>query len=222
MNRDESRIRVLLADDHVLVRTGLKHLIDSQPDMAVVAEASNGQEALRLAQSESPHVALLDVSMAGWDGVTLARELSRTCPRVKIIAVTRHDDGAFLRRMLQEGASGYVLKQNVTHNLATAVRTCVGGAQYIDTGVRSVTPSRDTSSSPQRAAVDHGDAVTHEEQEVLRLVASAVSTQRIAEQLGILPDVVEHVKQRAMRKLGLTTRMQVFTYMRSRLGTDSG
>src|SRR5262245_9890704 len=107
-----ARLRVLLADDHEMVRDGLKRLINEQSDMEVVAEAGDGREALRLAELREPDVVLVDISMPGVDGVTMSQELARVCPRVRIVAVTRHDDSAFVGRMLDAGAMGYVLKQS--------------------------------------------------------------------------------------------------------------
>lgn len=104
----------------------------------MIAVAADGREALRLVALHSPDVALVDVSMAGWDGVTLAREMSRAHPSLKIVAVTRHDDGGFVRKMMDAGACGYVVKQNATSHLVKAVRACVRGEVYIDPGVGSL------------------------------------------------------------------------------------
>ena len=112
MTQSQRRARVLLAEDNLRVREGLKRLIDDEADMEVIAETGDGQQALQLAQRLAPDVALVDVSMPGWDGVRLAREISGACPSVRIIAVTRHDDGGFVTQMMAAGARGYVLKQS--------------------------------------------------------------------------------------------------------------
>ena len=215
MTATKRPIRVLLADDHVLVRVGLKRLIDDQPDMEVIAEAANGQEALRLAQHHAPTVALVDVSMPGWDGVTLTREMSRACPSLKIVAVTRHDDGGFVRRMMDAGACGYVLKQNATSHLVDAVRACADGASYVDSGVRSAPALTEPSKNHGRVATHQGGTLTPIDEQVLRLVATGASQHVIAQRLGMQPDDAARAKQTAMRNAGLTTLTQVIAYARN-------
>ena len=114
------RLKLLLAEDHVLVREGLKSLIDDQPDMEVVAEAGDGLHAVRLAQDRMPDVALADVSMPGLDGAQVTEMITAACPRVKVIALTRHEDASFVRRLLEAGAAGYVRKQSPSTELTRA------------------------------------------------------------------------------------------------------
>lgn len=207
------RTRVLLADDNVSVRHGLKHLIDQQPDMEVVAETGDGEDALQLAHRLLPDVALVDVSMPGWDGVKLTREMSLAQPSVKIIAVTRHDDGGFVKKMMEAGACGYVLKQTATSTLAPAVRACVGGSVFIDPGLKSF-PSGGAAAAPISVPLAH-EPLTAAEEQVLRLFGSAASTQSIADELGLSRDDVARIKHAAMQKLGFTTRQQAMHYARS-------
>lgn len=217
MTGSQRPIRVLLADDHLLVRDALKRLINEAPGLHVVAEAADGPGALRLVEQHAPDVALVDVSMPGWDGLTLAREMSRARPDVmKIIAVSRHDDEGFVKRMMEAGACGYVLKQNATSNLVAAVLACIGGAVYVDPGVRSSAPGSDFVAATEAVSMPTGAPLTVREEEVLRLYASALSPHTIAEQLGLDRAEVSRVKDEAMRKAGLTTRLQVMTYVRSR------
>jgi DNA-binding NarL/FixJ family response regulator len=216
MTRSERRTRVLLADDNHVVREGLKRLINDQPDMEVVGETGDGRNALQLAQRLSPDVALVDVSMPGWDGVRLTREMGGACPSLKVIAVTRHNDGAFVRQMMAAGAHGYILKQSATKNLVAAVRACVGGAVYVDAGVRSATPSSETAIAPLPIAPAQHEPLTTIEDEVLRLFGSASSTQHIAAQLGLDREEVVRAKEAAMRKLGFTTRLQAMNYVQWR------
>ena len=214
MTPSQRHTRVLLADDNLPVRQGLKRLINDQPDMEVVAETEDGEEALQLVQRVSPDVALVDVSMPGWDGVRLASAMRAACPSVKVLAVTRHNDDAFVKKMMAAGARGYVLKQSATTNLVAAVRACVSGAVYVDPGVKSA-------QLPSAAAVPVATSSEHEpltaiEEQVLSLFGSASPTQLIAEQLGLDPQEVVRVKNEAMRKLGFTTRLQAMNYVRSR------
>src|SRR5215212_3547105 len=111
------KLRILLAEDHVTVRDGLKRLVNEQEDMEVVAEAGDGRDAVRLARELLPDVAVMDISMRGWDGLKATQKLKETCPQVRVIALTRHDDHGFLTGMLRAGAAGYVLKQSASAEL---------------------------------------------------------------------------------------------------------
>lgn len=209
------KVRVLLADDHVMVREGLKHLVNEQPDMEIVADAGEGREALSRARLDGPDVALVDVSMPGWDGVTVARELTRTCPNVRIVAVTRHDDADFVRKMFEAGAVGYVLKQSPSIELLRAIRTVAAGAQYIDPAVRTLhIPASPTCGEP--AIARPGEPLTANEETVLRLIASSWTNQRIAEHLGTDVAEVADLRSTAMQKTGLLTRIQIINYARTR------
>ena len=221
MRPSERRAQVLLADDNAPVREGLKRLINEEPDMEVIAETGDGQEALQLAQRLAPDVALVDVSMPGWDGVRLSQEMSRACPSLKVIAVTRHNDGAFVQKMMAAGARGYVLKQSAATTLVGAVRACLGGAVYVDPGARSSVRSSETAAAALAIAPAEHEPLTKVEHEVLRLFASASRLQLIAEQLGLDVEEVVRVKGIAMRKLGFSTRLQAMNYVRSR-GSGSG
>lgn len=131
----DRKLRVLPAEDHVTVREGLRRLVDEQGDMEVVAEAGDGREAARLAQELVPDVAVMDVSMPGWDGLKATRELSGACPQVRVLALTRHEDPGFIAEMLKAGAKGYVLKQSASGELIRAVRAVAAGQCYLDPAV---------------------------------------------------------------------------------------
>ena len=133
------KIRILLADDHALVREGVRRLFNDQQDMEVVAEAEDGLQALRLVELHAPAIAVVDVSMPGLDGMELAQRMTKSSPHVRIIALTRHTDGSFVRRMLDAGAKGYVLKQSAGTELTRAVRAVAAGDHYIDGSVRGIT-----------------------------------------------------------------------------------
>src|SRR5437773_1762711 len=125
-------IRVLLADDHAVVRSGLKALVDAQADMAVVAEAGDGPGALRAAGEAKPDVAVLDFSMPGLDGAQTAERLKEVCPTAKSLALTVHEDRGYLKQVLQAGARGYVLKRSAAEELIHAIRVVAGGGVYLD------------------------------------------------------------------------------------------
>lgn len=216
MTSDKRLMRVLLADDNLPVRVGLKHLIARQPDMEVIAETSEGQEALQLAQTLSPDVALVDVSMPGWDGVRLAREMRSACPSMKVIAVTRHDDGGFVQKMLEAGACGYVLKQNATSTLVNAVRKCMDGVAYVDAGAKLSAPTSATAVAAMPIVKAEHAPLTSIEDNVLRLFGSASTLQEIATELSLDYEEVVRIKEAAMRKLGIATRLQAINFVRSR------
>jgi two-component system response regulator NreC len=207
-------VRVLIVDDHALVREGLKRLIEEQKDMYVVAEASNGPEALEFAASHGPDVALLDISMPGWDGASLARELTRAHPRIRIVAVTRHDDPAFVKRMLEAGAIGYILKQSPVGELCNAIRTVADGRKYIDSALTPASAPPRPGETVARARQE-SKVLTTEETDVLRLIASSRSLQRIADESGMAVHTVMSLRSSGMQKAGLATRMDIINYARS-------
>jgi len=210
------KLRILIVDDHPLVRDGLKRLINDQPDMLVAAEAGDGHEALRVAKESLPDVALVDIWMPGLDGARVTQMITDACPQVKVIALTRHDDGGFVRKLLEAGATGYVLKQSALSELTRAVRAVAAGRQFVDASIRNaVTPSPSGPARAEPAAAPEA-ALSSQEQTVLRLVAAAYTLQEIATSLSI--DVPEALATRAaaMAKAGLATLTDVVRYAQAR------
>jgi DNA-binding NarL/FixJ family response regulator len=205
------KLRILIVDDHPLVRDGLKRLINDQPDMLVAAEAGDGHEALRFAKESLPDVALVDIWMPGLDGARVTQMITDACPQVKVIALTRHDDGGFVRKLLEAGATGYVLKQSALSELTRAVRAVAAGQQFVDASIRAaVTPSSSGAARAEPAAPEA--ALSLQEQTVLRLVAAAYTLQEIATSLSIdLPEALA-TRAAAMAKAGLATRTDVVRY----------
>jgi DNA-binding NarL/FixJ family response regulator len=208
-------IRILIADDHLLVRDGLKRLIDDQPGMEVIAEAMNGSEALQRAQELCPTIAIVDVSMPGMDGVALTHLLQERCPEVRILVLTRHDDAAFVRRMMQAGASGYVLKQSASAELIRAIHSVSGGIDYVDPSVRPTEQARDPWADQADEASAHEPLLPLEEQ-VLRLLAASYSNEEMAAHLSVDLDAIAGARVGAMRKVGVTTRFAVIRYAQAR------
>lgn len=202
-------IRVVLADDHASVRDGLRHIIDGQPDMTVIGEAASGAEALEQAGRLQPDVLVLDLTMPGMGGLQATqaiRTLTVPAGRNAIVILTRHDDPAFVRRALDAGALGYVLKQSRSSELLQAIRIAASGATYLDA---ALTPAAATTDARPD---EHGPEVTRRENEVLRLVAAGHSNKEIAASLGITVKTVEVHKANAMRKLALRGRIDVVRY----------
>ncbi len=203
-------VRVLLADDHVVVRHGLKLLIDSQPDLTVVGEASDGDIAVQSAIELKPDVIVMDISMPGTNGLVATRTLKQRQPDIAIVTLTRHGDDAYLQELLRAGVSAYVLKQSAPTELLQAIRAAAAGAQYLD----SALTSRVTAAflgKPRRHARPSA-AVSERESEVLRLIASGYSNKEIASRLSLSVKTVETHKANAMRKLDLNGRIDIVKY----------
>jgi two-component system, NarL family, response regulator NreC len=203
-------LRILLADDHVTVRHGLKLLIEAQADMKVVAEASDGATAILQALELNPDVIVMDISMPGMNGLVATRKLKQQHPHAVIVTLTRHGDEAYLQELLRAGASGYVLKQSAPSELLQAIRATAAGGQYVD----STLTSRVTAGFLGREGkgVKTGGSLTEREADVLRLIASGYSNKEIAGRLSLSVKTVEAHKANAMRKLGLSGRIDIVKY----------
>jgi two-component system, NarL family, response regulator NreC len=203
-------LRILLADDHVTVRHGLKLLIDSQADMTVISEASDGNSAIQNAIALKPDVIVMDISMPGMNGLAATRALKQKQPDVIIVTLTRHGDDAYVQELLRAGVSGYVLKQSPPAELLQAIRAAAAGGQYLD----SALTARVTARLLGRADKVNKPAATlsERESEVLRLIASGYSNKEIAGRLSLSVKTVEAHKANAMRKLGLSGRIDIVKY----------
>ena len=205
-------IRIVLADDHVTVRQGLKLLIEAQPDMQVVAEASDGSGAVEQARALKPDVVVMDISMPGVNGLVATRALRAQVPDTAVVILTRHGDDAYLQELLRAGAAGDLqLEQSPAAELLQAVRAVAAGGQYLD----STLTARVTAGFVGRKSKglnQPGAALTERESEVLRLIASGYSNKEIAVQLDLSVKTVEVHKANSMRKLGLTGRIDIIRY----------
>jgi DNA-binding NarL/FixJ family response regulator len=209
MRETAGPLRILLADDHLTVRHGLKLLIDSQPDMKVISEASDGNSAVRRAQELRPDVVVMDISMPGMNGLVATRTLKQLQPAAAIVTLTRHGDDAYLQELLRAGVSGYVLKQSAPTELLQAIRAAAAGGQYLD----STLTARVTAGFLSRERLNKsGAAVSERESEVLRLIASGYSNKEIAARLSLSVKTVEAHKANATRKLGLNGRIDIVNY----------
>jgi DNA-binding NarL/FixJ family response regulator len=202
-------LRILLADDHVTVRQGLKLLIDAEPDMTVIADASDGNEAVQKARDLNPDVIVMDISMPGMNGLAATRALKQIKPDAVIVTLTRHGDSAYLQELLRAGVSGYVLKRSAPTELLHAIRAAAAGGQYLDTTLTAgVTGGLSGKSSAKMPAA----TLTEREASVLRLIASGYSNKEIAARLTLSVKTVEAHKANAMRKLDLTGRIDIVKY----------
>ena len=205
-------IRVVLADDHAVVRAGLRALIESEPDMELVGEAATGEEAMQLASDLLPDVVVLDLSMPGAGGTIATENIVRDTPSVRVLVLTMHEDRGHVARLLEAGASGYVLKRAASEDLARAIRAVGTGDSYVDPNLGG---------AMLRTAARHPAplqrlALSTREEEVLRRTAWGESNKLIARELKISTRTVETYKARIAEKLGLRTRPEFVRYAVSR------
>jgi DNA-binding NarL/FixJ family response regulator len=205
-----NKLRILLADDHAVVREGLKALINAQPDMEVVGEASDGRSACELAVKMLPDVVVMDISMPDLGGTEATELIRRTCPNVRVLALTVHEVEGYLRRMIEVGASGYILKRAAAEDLVRAIREVASGAVYIDPKVAAqmVAGLVGPLARPGRSESE----LTEREVEVIKLLARGHINREIAEQLDLSVKTIEVHKARALEKLGLHSRADLVHY----------
>lgn len=207
------KLRILLADDHGVLRDGLSLLIDAQSDMQVVACARGGREAVQLAVQTDPDIAVLDVSMPDLCGAEAAEQMSHRCPAVRILALTRYADQGYLRRMLKAGASGYVLKRTAGDALIGAIRVVAQGGSYVDpTLVSGLVAQMSNPPCTGSGVVLRGAHLSERETQVLRLIAWGQSNKEIAARLAISVKTVESYKAVALEKLQLRSRTDILRY----------
>ncbi|MEV4539392.1 response regulator transcription factor [Asanoa sp. NPDC049518] len=203
--------RILLADDHALVRRGVRLILDAEPDLTVVAEAADGAEAISLAQRERPDLAVLDIAMPRLTGLQAARELSRSMPDLRILILTMYDNEQYFFEALKVGASGYVLKSVADRDLLAACRAAMRGEPFLYPGAVNALVRhyldrvRDGEGVPARA-------ITDREEEVLKLVAEGHSSRQIADLLYISVKTVERHRANLLQKLGLRDRLELTRY----------
>ncbi|HIC88524.1 MAG TPA: response regulator transcription factor, partial [Anaerolineae bacterium] len=208
---DISRIRVLLADDHAVLRAGLRLLINAQPDMETVSEAQDGVETLAQAEATQPDVVLLDLSMPRLGGLTVLYELRARAPEAQILILTMHADEEYLREALRLGAAGYVVKSAADQELLAAIRAVVRGQVYIHPSMtRSLLEG--LLPAPEPMQNDPWEDLSEREQQVIRRVAMGYTNREIAEQLHLSVKTVETYRARAMEKLGLRSRARLVEY----------
>lgn len=199
-------IRVVLADDHVLVRQGLKSLLERE-GFQIVAEASDGQEALRCVQTLKPDIAVLDISMPILNGLDAARQMSLSSPKVKAVLLTQHDEGQYLSEALEAGVKGYVLKSQAASELVQAMRQVSRGEVYLSPGVSGAVMEayRSKSEKPR-------DPLTARERQVLQLIAEGKSTKDVASLLDISVKTAESHRTRLMQKLDIHETASLVLY----------
>jgi DNA-binding NarL/FixJ family response regulator len=206
-----SKLRVLIADDHTILRDGLKSLVNAQPDMTVVGEAGDGRATLEKAKALRPDVVVMDISMPELDGIQATELLKRADPQVRVLVLTAHDDRVYLRQLLEAGASGYLLKRVAVEELVNALRVVAMGGAYLDPAVVGKVVNGFVGRTRLKGELQ-GVVLTTREQEVLLLAARGHTNKEIAERLKISVKTVEAHKAHAMEKLELKNRADVVRY----------
>jgi DNA-binding NarL/FixJ family response regulator len=201
-------VRVLIADDHGIVRGGLRLLLDRQPDMEVVAEAADGAEAVAAALRERPDVCVLDVSMPKLTGLQATREIKAVAPEIGVLVLSMHDDERYLFEALKAGAGGYVLKKEADTSLVRAVRAVQRGEPFL-TGAAQRSLVREWLEDPEAGP---SEPLSPREQEVLKLIAEAHTNKEIAAVLHLAEKTVESHRANLLRKLGMRDRVELVRY----------
>jgi DNA-binding NarL/FixJ family response regulator len=199
-------ISILLGDDHVLVRQGLRSLLDREK-IPVVAEASDGQEVIRLSEAHHPDIAVIDISMPTLNGIDAARELRRSCPKTKVILLTQHEEEQYLHEALQSGVRGYVLKSQAANDLVHAIQQVSRGGFYLSPGV-----SQAVIEAYRSRAERPSDPLSTRERQVLQLIAEGKSTKDVASLLGISTKTAESHRSRLMKKLDIHETASLVRY----------
>lgn len=206
-----NKLRIFLADDHAIIREGLRSLINAQADMTVVGETDNGRAAWLEAKALSPDVVVMDISMPELSGAKATELLKRDCPQTHVLVLTVHSDQGYLHQLLKAGASGFVLKRAAAHELIKAIRAVVSGETYLDPTIVSNMVGSYVRKQSAREGMPQGD-LSEREKEVLRFIALGYSNKEIAAQLDISVRTVETYKVRLMEKLNFHSRTQIVRY----------
>ena len=191
-------IRILLADDHVLVRQGFKMILSAQPDMQIVGEAANGREAVEAAEKLQPDIVLMDVTMPELNGIEATRRVATASPRTRVLALSMHKDAVYVREILRAGARGYLLKDSADEDLIAAVRSIAKGEGYLSPAVSDAVLT-----DYRRHVTDPIDLLTTREREVLQMIAEGKTNKEIATTLNLSVYTIEAHRGRVMEKLNL-------------------
>ncbi len=204
-------IRILISDDHAVFRSGLKALLEKEPDLEVVGESGNGTETIRAAQQKDFDVLLLDINMPGLSGPRVAEEVLKVKPNLAIVVLTMHEDEHYLQELFKIGARSYVLKKSTGTELIQAIRAAYGGRIYIDPALAGLVLSPFVGATPRREP-DRLGLLTPREQEVCRLLAYGYTNAEVAEKLFISDRTVETHRTNIMNKLGLKSRAELVQF----------
>jgi two-component system response regulator NreC len=205
-------MRLLLVDDHAVVRSGLRMLLNAEPDVQIVGEASTAAEAMQAASTAAPDVILMDIGLPDLSGIDATREIKKKFPEMAIVALTIHEDEEYFFKMLEAGASGYVPKRAAPEELLTAVRAAAAGEVYLYPSLAKLLVKDYLSQDHPAEEKANIDGLTDREHEVLTYLAEGANNDRIAAELIISPKTVERHRENIMRKLNLHSRAELVRY----------
>ncbi|HEY7388592.1 MAG TPA: response regulator transcription factor [Bryobacteraceae bacterium] len=205
-------IRILLADDHIVMRDGLRALLERQPDMAVVAEAADGRECVRLAEEQSPDVVLMDIAMPNMNGIEATRRITSNQSGCAVVILSMHQDESYILRALKAGAKGYLLKDSVRSDLLEAIRAVAQGRSFLTRKIGRMLQEDYVRQLENRGLDDTYDLLTDREREVLQLIAEGKTAKEVANDLNISPTTVETHRTHIQEKLGLHSVAELVLY----------
>ncbi len=206
------KIRVLIVDDHTILRAGLRMLLNAHPDIEVVGEASDGNQAVASAQRLQPDVILMDIAMPECNGIEATRQIKRLMPETRVLVLTMHENEEYLFQVLRAGASGYILKEAADTELVTAIRVVYSGRFYLSPSAQSIMVGDYLQRVRAGEERDSYSALTEREREILKLVAEGYTNNQIAERLTISPKTVDTHRTHIMDKLNLHSRAELVKY----------
>jgi two-component system, NarL family, response regulator NreC len=205
-------IRVLLADDHTLIRAGLRMVVAAQPDLTVVGEAGDGRQAVAMAQNLKPDVVVMDIGMPGLNGIEAARQIRAALPETQVVMLSMHSDEAYVLRALKAGAKAYLLKDSAEPDLARAIRAAAAGKSFFSPAVGKVLLEDYMRAMERSGAEDSYEVLSAREREILQLVAEGHSSKEIADMLHLSVYTVETHRARLMQKLNLRGTPELILY----------
>ncbi|MDQ6662003.1 MAG: response regulator transcription factor [Chloroflexota bacterium] len=206
------QIRIVLADDHTILRAGLKMMLNAQPDMVVIGEAQDGRQAISEIQRVQPDIVLMDITMPDMNGIEATRRIKKLFPEVKVLVLTMHENDEYVFQALRAGASGYMLKEAADTELITAIHVIYSGQFYLSPTAQSVMVGDYLQRVRTGEEKDSYSSLTEREREILKLVAEGFTNNQIAERLVISPKTVDTHRTHVMDKLNLHSRAELVKY----------
>jgi two-component system response regulator NreC len=207
-----SRLRILLADDHTVVRQGLRKVLEARPEWEVVAEAGDGREAVRLAEESKPDVAILDVAMPVLNGIEAVRQIARKVPGTRLLVLSMHADEAYVTQMLRAGAAGYLLKDSADVDLLQAVEAVSSGKSFFSPAIARVIADDYLRHLADRGVTDRFDLLSEREREIFQLIAEGRTNKEMAAMLFLSPSTVDTHRSRIMEKLDVHSAAEIVLY----------
>ena len=204
-------IRILLADDHAIVREGLKSMLEREPDMKVIADVGDGRTAVKMAQQEQPDLVVMDISMPDLNGIEATSQIISELKRIKVICLSMHREKKFIGAMLRAGASGYVIKNDVTKELIGAIRKIMSGDMYLSAAIAGNVVNQFVRNNGPREKGAYTD-LSDREREVLQMIAEGLSTKDIASKLDLSEKTISAHREHIMQKLGLHNVVELTRY----------